>query len=70
MKILNSYFHKELNCVVELDGENYSVTWRTDWPEGNKFSIWKSRRGVMIPRTNDLYPQITAFVKEIFPEIC
>ena len=68
MKILNPYFHKELNCVVVLDGESYSVTWRSDWPEGNQFSIWKVIGGVLIPHTHELYPQITEFVKQNFPE--
>ena len=68
MKILNSYIHNQLDCIVEIDGENYSVTWRDDWPEGNKFSIWKVIGGVLIPRTHELYPQITEFVKQNFPQ--
>lgn len=69
MKLTKLYFHEELNCVVELDGESYSVTWRSDWPEGNKFSIWKVIGGVLIPRTHALYPQITEFIKQNYPEI-
>jgi hypothetical protein len=69
MKILSSYFYKQLNCVVELDGESYSVTWRSDWPEGNRFSIWKVIGGVLIPRTHALYPQIAEFIKQNYSEI-
>ena len=69
MKILNSYCHKQLDCVVELDGESYSVTWRGDWPNGNQFSIWKVIGGVLITRAHALYPQITEFIKQNYPEI-
>ena len=69
MKLIKPYFHKELNCVVELNGESYAVTWRDDWPEGNRFSIWKVIGGSLILRTHPLYRQITEFVKRNFPEI-